>query len=99
VNDPDIIVAIDRDAGNLPKDPIARQGLRPKRLGLETRNGGFGSFGKGLTRKRGEGGNQNDTQYGPQACHDIAPHLSRVFWLLRVARDAIEGVQSVPVGL
>jgi hypothetical protein len=40
MHDPDVIIAVDRDAGDLAENPIAGQRLRPKRLRLEARNVG-----------------------------------------------------------
>jgi hypothetical protein len=40
MDDPDVIVAIDRNARDLPEDPIAGQRLRPERLRLEFRDAG-----------------------------------------------------------
>jgi len=38
VHNPDIVVAIDRDAGYLTEQPVVRQILRPERIDLELRH-------------------------------------------------------------
>jgi hypothetical protein len=52
LNDPDMILRVDRDAGGLAHDPVVRQRLRPKRIDLEMRYlGGLRRGGENNSRK------------------------------------------------
>jgi hypothetical protein len=47
VHQPDAVMAVDRDAGDLAQDPVVRQRLRPERIDLELRYGVVGKSRRG----------------------------------------------------
>jgi len=80
VDDPDVVLPVDRDAGDLTENPVFRQRLRPVRLGLELRHA---RLGDGVRRSRygGDKGSRN----GPQGTHHDSSPKRRQF---RVERPA-----------
>jgi hypothetical protein len=94
MDDPDVIVAIDGNPRDLPKDPIAWQWLWPVRLGLKFRDprriGGL-SDGRGqLLGKSGTGKTCEDgshPQHSECPNHDnFSPAADQNYFLLRILR-------------
>ena len=72
MDDPDVVLAVHGDAGDLAKDPVFRQRLRPERLGLEFRGGLLGRGDRRQQRSR------RDRKPRQDPCCNPRPHGKRV---------------------
>jgi hypothetical protein len=72
MDDPDVVLTVDRDAGDLAEDPVVRERLRPERFGLEFRHRLIGG-----NRGRNGGGDQRKRQ-GTSTYHDSLPAAAPV---------------------
>ena len=88
VDDPDVVLAVDGDAGDLAEDPFVGQGLGPERI-----NGELGRLGVGLRGDVGTGENE----YGNQGCKQQAVHgRSPRYWPSRKCRVGLLWCKPTP---
>src|SRR5690348_655986 len=72
IDDPDVVVAIGGDAGDLAEQPVARQVLGPERIDLELRHACF----RGLCQHRSARERQQRARHQDRSClHRILPLL------------------------
>ena len=78
VDDPDVVVAIGGDAGDLAEDPVAGQRLRPERLGPERRGVlGCSGYGRGDESEKDQDRSHGFLQGSPSSGCGPSAHPSR----------------------
>ena len=80
MDDPDVILGVDRNAGDRSEHPVVRQRLRPERIDLEARRGAWPSRGRRpRARRRGHAGDR------PGAMSIASAHAPRDGPVIRVS--------------